>query len=266
MVEFLRLSPSYELARKYRAKGLQNKAFEWMPADFDQVLKTYDEFGDVANFEFEDWWEAIGIGIYGSQYDRPKVWEIIDAKNGELHNPLFTLAYEHYFKEIRPHEGNLPTLVLAIPLGLSKRYVMQQISSHIDRVGVEVQAKTKRSPRPFAAERIRGKPLIRAIHLLRLKAEIPEIELWRLGVLCDVSPKNSIGLDAMSQKNTTQTADQRIKMAVLTSRALKNAKYVCENAARGKFPSNAPLEIPEFEYADIGARIEKMRFDRKSNG
>jgi hypothetical protein len=42
MFEFLRLSPSYELARKHRTRGLNQRETASLPADFDQVLKTYD--------------------------------------------------------------------------------------------------------------------------------------------------------------------------------------------------------------------------------
>lgn len=48
MFEFLRISPSYELARKQRTRGLSQREVASLPGDFDQVLKTYDLIGDVS--------------------------------------------------------------------------------------------------------------------------------------------------------------------------------------------------------------------------
>lgn len=136
---------------------------------------------------------------------------------------------------------------------------MRQISMLIDRTGVTAPVKAKKAGRPLAAQRLRSAPLFRAIHLLWGKAQKPDQENWRLGLRCNVSPKNAEGLDINAKKNTTLTADQRIKMAILTSRALKNARYICENAARGKFPSSDPIELPDFDYEDIYRRMQISR-------
>lgn len=66
-----------------------------------------------------------------------------------------------------------------------------------------------------------------------------------------MSPTNAIGLDMNSKKSNAKTVDQRNNMTVLTSRALKKAKYVAENAARGRFPDPKPIPLPEFDFVDI---------------
>jgi len=55
-------------------------------------------------------------------------------------------------------------------------------------------------------------------------------------------------------------------MASLTSRALKKAKYVCENAARGKFPSSDRIKLPAFNYDIIDSRQKNhwLRFVEES--
>ena len=259
MIEFLRLSPSYELARKFRNGELSKAEQMLLPDDFEQVLKTYDEYGNVGSLDFEDWWQKVGLYLYGTEFDKPQVRQVANIEQGETYEPGFARALEHYFQKLRPPEGNGPALLLAVPLGMNKRYVMRQISLLIDRSKVPVPAKSKKSSRPLAAERLRSAPLFRAIHLLWAKAQKPDQTLWQLGVRCDVSPKNADGLDVNAKRNTTKTADQRIKMAILTSRALKKAHYICENAARGKFPSSDPIELPEFDYPDIYRRMRISR-------
>jgi hypothetical protein len=93
------------------------------------------------------------------------------------------------------------------------------------------------------------------LHLLALKARFPEKENWRLGLLANVSPKNAEGLDVNAKKNTTLTSDQRINMAILTSRALKKAQHVAENAARGSFPNPKSLSLPVFDWDEILQRL-----------
>lgn len=259
MIEFIRLSPSYELARRFRDGELSKAEQKLLPDDFEQVLKTYDEYGNVASIDFEDWWQKVGLYLYGTEFDKPQVRQIANIESNETYEPAFAQAIQHYFEKLRPPEGNGPAMLLAVPLGMNKRYVMRQISLLIDRSKVPVPVKAKKSKRPLAAVRLRSAPLFRAIHLLWAKAQKPNQKLWQLGVRCEVSPKNAEGLDINAKRNTTKTSDQRIKMAVLTSRALKKAHYICENAARGKFPSDDPIELPEFDYPDIYRRMRISR-------
>jgi len=75
MLEYLRLSPSYELARKTRMGKLTAAEKKRLPKDFDLVLKTYDEYGDISTIQFADWWaskESIFMAVTTSnpKFDR----------------------------------------------------------------------------------------------------------------------------------------------------------------------------------------------------
>ncbi len=81
MVEFLRISPSYELARQIRSKGIdkkiQNKLITQLYeikgkklsavdkqnviTEFQSVLATYDEVGDISKQSFDTGWQERGI-------------------------------------------------------------------------------------------------------------------------------------------------------------------------------------------------------------
>jgi hypothetical protein len=77
------------------------------------------------------------------------------------------------------------------------------------------------------------------------------------------SPKHMDGLDVRAQKLTSKTTDQRMKMGILTSRALKKSKQICEQAARGKFPNSSPIDLPEFDWDEIYKKIVKARLTKK---
>ena len=256
MLEYLRLSPTYELARKARTGKLTTKEKKLLPKDFDLVLKTYDEYGDIAKVKFDDWWASTGINLYGTEYVKPQVRQIANIEKDEEFEPGFSRSLEKYFKTFRQHEGNGPGLVLAIPLGMPKRSILKEVSKMINRAGVTVAPKAQKAKRSLTAKRLRSAPLFMGLKLLWVKAQHPDWVNWRLGVAANVSPKNADGLDVNATKASTKTVDQRNNMTVLTSRALKKAQYISENAARGRFPDPKPLALPEFDYADIYRRMQ----------
>jgi hypothetical protein len=259
MFEYLRLSPSYELARKARMGKLTAAQKRLLPNDFDLVIKTYDEYGDVSKISFADWWATTGINLYGSEFIKPQVRQIANIEKNEEYEPGFAKALEQYFKAFRKQEGSGRALILAIPLGMPKRAILKEVSKMINRSGVTVPPKAQKAKRSLTAKRLRSAPLFIGLNLLWAKAQNPDWANWRLGVAAKVSPTNAKGLDISSAKATAKTADQRINMTVLTSRALKKAQYITENAARGRFPDPKPIALAEFDYADIYKRMQISR-------
>jgi hypothetical protein len=65
------------------------------------VLSTYDEYGDIFQCSFEEWWANRGLAMYGSPYKKPIVKKIAGMSKGELYEPLFGRALEHYFNKQR---------------------------------------------------------------------------------------------------------------------------------------------------------------------
>ena len=259
MLEYLRLSPSYELARKARMGKLTAVEKKKLPKDFDLVLKTYDEYGDISTIQFADWWVQTGMGLYGSDYIKPQVRQIGRIEKDEEYEIGFSKALEQYFKTFRKHEGNGPGLILAVPLGMTKKVILKEVSNMINKAGVVVPPKAQKSKRSLTAKRLRSAPLIIGLHLLWAKAQHPDWANWRLGVAAKVSPTNTVGLDINAVKTTAKTADQRINLTVLTSRALKKAQLISENAARGRFPDSKAIPLPDYDYADIYRRMRITR-------
>ena len=259
MFEYLRLSPTYELARKSRFGKLTAAQKRMLPDDFDLVLKTYDEYGDVSQISFANWWAKTGINLYGSEYIKPQVRQIANIDKDEEYEPGFAKALEQYFKSFRKHEGSGQALILAIPLGMPKRAILKEVSKMINRTGVTVPPKAQKAKRSLTAKRLRSPPLFIGLNLLWAKAQNPDWVNWRLGVAANVSPKNTEGLDLNAKKASAKTADQRINLTVLTSRALKKAQYIAENAARGRFPDPKPIALPDFNFEDIYRRMKIAR-------
>lgn len=265
MLEFMKLSPTYELARKANNGWLSRAEKKSLPKDFDQVLSTYEEFGDLSTITFNEWWKERGIYIYGTDFEKPKVRLIANVEKGEKVDSAFHRALDHYFKTSRMQEGEVPSLILSVPLGMNKRYVLSQVTKLIDQAGVSVPVKAQKAKKSLAAKRLRSAPLFTMIHLLRNKSANPNLELWRLGVIANVSPANMEGLDAKAVKVTSKTTDQRINMQILTSRFLLKAKRTVEHAARGNFPCSTPIDLPDFNYEEIYQRYKKSQSVKKAS-
>lgn len=275
MVEFLRISPSYALAHEIRTKKLApskqaplilklyrdtdkpltKQAERDVIKDFDRVLSTYDEYGDIFQCSFEEWWANRGLAIYGSPYNKPIVKKIAGMSKGELYEPLFGRALEHYFHKQRAVEGNPPALLLAVPLGQPKRQILAYISKLIDAEAVPLPSKSQRAIKPLAAKRLRSAPLFIMLRILMARAQHPDIPLWRIGKHAGVSQKYA-QTEITLNKKRLQDADAKIHLSILTSRYLLKAKCVAEQAARGQFPSSSKLILPIFDLDAIFKRLQ----------
>ena len=276
MVEFLRISPSYELARQIRTKGLnlktQTKLINQLyKADgqklskidkqavineFRSVLATYDEFGDISTKSFDEWWQERGIYIYGTPYTKPLVKQITRIEKDEDFEPLFYKPYEQYLTKIRAQEGSPPSLVLGVPLGMPKADLLRQISKLIDNAKVPLATKSARASKALTAQRLRSEPLFIQLRILMAKAQYPDMQLWKVGLWSKVSAKHAKTLDLKESKKKFEDADSKEHLAILTSRAFKKAKQVAENAARGSFPSSKPVKLPHYDFEDIYTRLK----------
>jgi hypothetical protein len=275
MVQFLRISPSYELARQIRSKGLdkktQNKLITQLYelegkklsaidkqdviTEFQAVLATYDQFGDISTQSFDEWWQARGIYIYGTPFSKPLVKQITRIEKDEDFEPLFYKPYEQYLTKIRAAEGNPTSLILGLPLGMPKADLLRQISKLIDSSKVPLVTKSARASKALAAKRLRSEPLFIQLRILMAKAQYPDMQLWKVGLWAKVSAKHAKTLDLKESKKKFEDADSKEHLAILTSRAFKNAKQVAENAARGSFPSSKPVKLPHYDFEDIYTRL-----------
>ena len=84
--QMLRLSPSYELARRFRAENgnLSTQDQARLPEDFDLVLAVYDDFGDLNRSHFSDWWLDCGLQLFGSKGKAPKVSPIAKIQHDDV--------------------------------------------------------------------------------------------------------------------------------------------------------------------------------------
>jgi hypothetical protein len=262
MFEFLRLSPSYELARLERTKGLSNAARRRVPKDFDKVLATYDLIGDVGHVLFRDWWLSKGLKVFGKPYSKPDLHEIaVFAKGQETDILQVTRDVLNYLPNARKSEGLPGTLVLSVPLEIKRTEILKKFRALLDK-HLEMNCGDSSKPKiTIQGERFHVYAMSKGLRLIWLKAEKPEWELWRLGAKADISSSYSKILDPLAPrkpKNAIEVDDRNI-LGKITFRSLHRFERIAENAARGKFPCEDDVECLDFDYPNLGKRMHKYQ-------
>jgi hypothetical protein len=259
MFEYLRLSPSYELARKANQEGLTEEDKKKLPTDFEKVLKTYDLLGDVQKILFRFWWIERGLKVFGNPYKKPKVHLITDIKVGkELVAKDVQIDLDGYLEGTRIEEGLERTLLLALPVGLKKTEYKKQIEKILAELEEETEVEALSRIR-LHGQRLRAPVLFKGLRLLWFKAAKPKWAAWRLGAHSRFSDSYSKELDVTSTRRLDRESTEiydRLMMTKITTRALKKYEAIAENAARGKFPCEDQVEQADFNYPALAKRIK----------
>lgn len=262
--EYLALSPSYELARKFRAGILTDADRAKLPADFHTVLAVYDDLGDVQAVSFEQWWLETAIPLFGYQGEKPRVARVSLLKP-ETIEPAAKLksSAQGYVDGAWHKQGQQTTLVLAIPVGLPKAQIAKQVAAFVEKLPEAERQTVSRPPKyKLVKRKLDSKSLFKYIMCMWLKANAPKVALWRLGVHAKVSSTYSDRLDPMAKLPRNQQTDDRNALKILTSRALNRAHMMAENAARGLFPTYAKCAhavAPDWREIDRQRKARRKR-------
>lgn len=258
MFEFLRISPSYELARKARTKKLTAEDRRSLPSDFDQVLKTYDLFGDVNCVLFRSWWLRRGLKVFGNPYAKPKVHAVsLLGANADISLSQLDADLGMNLRDQRRDEGLNASLLVALPLSLKTSEVLKQVKKLLDANRDQVGTSTHQPKIKLSGKRLHANAIFKGLRLLWFKAAKPKWELWRLGAKAQFSESYSSVLKPDAPKKIVMPldVDDRRAMTKITFRALNKFLLMAENAARGKFPSSDPVEMSEFDFPKIAQRL-----------
>ena len=257
--QFLQLSPSYRLAHLI-AQGKIDRAARARPADLDEVEKTYRAFGDVTRTIFFDWWLNTAQYQFGvSAAPRTKSLlriemreEVTEEMIKATHKQLDEFVLVH-----RPAQGNLATLVIAIPLQNDRKALLKEVSQRIDEAYGKEREQKGIAPYHMIRNKMREQTLVKARQVVWGRAARPKAKLFVIGNITNVSPAN--WSDPKLKRDKVE-ANKRENMEILTSRHLNRAYLLAENAARGKFPSLDPLPAdearPRFNYVRLHNQLK----------
>jgi hypothetical protein len=242
--EFLRMSPSYEIARMKLTGELNPELFRAIPADFDLVEKTYHAVGDVRKISFQTWWRQRGkdiLGVGGVQGVRvirkpPSSKRQIKGENHLATDP--------------PSPSDL---VIVVPTELKYADALAQVKealvAHRSEFSAGRTSQVTDHALAISKDRIHEEKLMKGLILVQLRAEHPDEPLWKIGTQARISDAYADELRPAKNEKKSIVMNEYEKniMTKLTSRAIKNHELIIENAARGKFPSTEKVAT-KFNY------------------
>jgi hypothetical protein len=244
-MEYLAVSPSYELARRYRAGMLTDAEREKLPEDFDTVLAVYDDLGDMQRVSFLDWWSERGLAVFGYEGSKPSV-QRIDTLRSNRHRKAAERVQE-FIEGDWTEQGQPNAMLVSIPVGLSKTQITRQLGKLLSRYEDEQRVLPERRAKyPLLGTRQRKDTLFRYLFVIWVRSAMPRQPLWRVGARARVSDTYSRELDAGARIERGEQVYDRAILAALTSRAWSRGMALAENAARGRFPS---YDLPEHAVA-----------------
>ena len=230
------MSPSYELARRYRAGELSDADQQRLPVDFDAVLAVYDDLGDVQRVSFLDWWSERGLSVFGYEGAKPRVRRI-DTLRSDRHRRAAERVQD-FIAGDWTEQGQPNAVLVSIPVGLTKTQITRQLGKLLARYEDEQRVLPERRAKyPLVGTRQRKDTLFRYLFVIWVRCAMPRQALWRVGARARVSDTYSRELDAASRIQRGEQVYDRSVLAVLTSRAWSRGLALAENAARGRFPS-----------------------------
>lgn len=252
-LEYLKVSPSYRLAHLYRTDALHKDQLVKLPKDFERVLSFYDDFGDIYGVDFYDWWNDVGWSHCWDIGEPPRVMEVATLEHGVLNHTDANTGIEKFLDQHWIAQGMQNSVLVSIPLGLSKAKITKQISGILERQpnAKKVISRYEAKHR-LTGKRNNGKTLMNYLKTLAFKSASPGAELWRIGAAAGISETYSPELDANQTIDEGEATYDRMMLTILTSRALLRARMIAENAARGIFPSHKKCEHAlKLDFAEV---------------
>lgn len=263
--QFLVLSPSYELARRYREnKGKITKAEKTrLPKDFKKVLEIYDAFGNVQQYLFKIWLVERGVELFGIPGKPAKVTPLFKVSNNAktLNKVAINNSLNEYFEKTWPSQNKPGAMVLAIPLHSTRQKILKDIKTLLDRY-LQAPPPNVKPKFELVTKNVHMENIIDSLSVLWNRSAKPDWPLWKLGEECKIRKARQHRCyepDAITEKRALEQ---------MTSRKLKTAQYIAENAARGIFPSQTkPTHFVKFdpvEFCEILTRHNRWVKKEKS--
>lgn len=226
LVDYLKESPSYQLARRARLAKPGLKPIG-TPKDWGSVLAVYEDFGDLFRIEESKWWSSAGRHLFGVKAKEPELLNLGLTKKSLTEPSSLEDALTEWGEMDSPE-----SLVLAIPTSLTKKEAMTQFAALLKTQKFRTQPTSAAKPKyQLSSSKLRKPTLVLgpwALHLY--KKGVP---LWKIGYQLKLSESSIQDIDSGVSVSTAKSY-----LSILASKLIHKAELIAENAARGRFPSD----------------------------
>jgi len=252
-----------------------------LPNEFEKVLNTYSDFGDVWKQPFREWGELRWRELFEANIVSPKIKTLAYLQEGEHEeSDIIIKNLEKYLNTERPRNGYPEAFIYAIPVHSTKKRILEEVSYALDmyKKSSKYNYKPKLVIKPkyeLQITRSRDSSLQLYHKVVTVKAQRPNWKLWEIATylkICKVhtdviieSEKNIGRKDrnATEIKYVTAVHEKQIVNATV-SRYIKNALLLSENAARGKFPCMDKIDSSKnkgikFNYHNLSELLKSQK-------
>ena len=261
--EFLRLSPSYNFANRVMQGLATREEFFNEVADAEIVWETRQNFGDIWATSPSDWRKRNTLRLFGQSLSDLKLKVLHVMQSGEYaQRQDMAHALETYFDRTRPEMGNPLSVVISVPLDADRSVLVQTFSEMITyykaRRDDSHDAPAQEPLYSLSGVKARYAVMQQTLTVAKARACEPSIPLWEIGMHVGVNETYASEMRTKAYKKKEAVIPKNI-LAATTSRFLRQAVCLAENAARGKFPSyDHNLMYPKsLEYQELKVLFEE---------
>jgi hypothetical protein len=260
--KFLAISPSYRMAQKLVQGEMTAKDLPTNFTDIDQVIRVYQDFGDVYAADLSDWWREKSFPLFGVSLSEMNLKVLTVMQAGEqVREEDMQEVFDVYFGRTRPEMGDPLTLLVSIPLDMNRRTIMRTLSEMITfyKANRDDREELAELPAPRYAildNKARMAALQQARQVVLARAQSPRMPLWQIGRDLNINRHYADELTVEGfGKKVSDTA--KSVLASTVSRFTRQALCVAENAARGRFADNStfPTHAKEFNFNELAERL-----------
>lgn len=221
---------------------------------FQAVMDNAKKYGDL-NDEYKGRLKRSFDTYQTSPYTNYPHIGLIGVWNerGQPHS-RFMRDLESFNKWAQDENGHEPALVLLVPLRAPKAYVKKRVLEYLDEF--RDPSINTRCPEkiPLKGKRIHTDALLNKLKLLVYRYMHPDLALWEIALELNLSQEYT---DRKKDQGELYEADI-MRLNIITSRMLLQAKTLAEHAALGEFPITKKIRIPKYDADKTMERVRKI--------
>lgn len=255
---YLRISPSFiKLNKIIRENEKDNEVMEAELSKIpqvDAVIQTYKHLNSVWELEFPIWWYDIGRYEFDTNHTNKTsikelfFWPANKYLNDQSLNEVKVKLDDHFSEVMSvkyfPNHVGL-TITLRSSLKDTLNEIKQFLSSNYSFSGEG----SREANFKFHKSKIQKHSVISFYKILERRANQKKLNLLDLAIDADVLKSSIAGYKYSESIDMKRAVAESIRSG--TSRQIKNAILIAENAARGKFPCLDPIDHLQPDYNEL---------------
>jgi hypothetical protein len=277
-----------DVYKKLGPNALNDDELKLIPDDYTDVVKTFKIMAPggwcFSPYRFKSWWNEHGADIFGYRINPSPVNLINIPHHSPVHTDQIIKSLYDYISVHRIKNANSGFALIAVPLTGNKKSIIASVSELIKN---NKDFKPIIKPRETIVKLEKGMQLDKlaiGLRVLWIHALNPNLALWKVGLKAEITdnPKFTC-INPDSPRQPEKYKDQISNLETMTSRKLREALIIMENAARGRFPCNDPNLLPLYNkdgeplfdkdkmlekirlYLELKQSIEEFRKEIKNN-